>query len=244
MTAPFPHGFSDWGRYSAQATKVYLDTTFNNIAVAPANNTILTTFVGDVPRVIPFMRAITGNFEVFVQFYSDDPFAGGTITGQMNFILNAGMTWGHSVAVSGPWLAILVGSSVAVNEIETRVAAASQHGLTHFAQQGTDNLIIRSEQTVNGGQQFGSFADQVWPGMAHLSVSIDPFAPIEFDLRTRTLAGNSDKLVFKAVNPCEQWFSVLLMLPAAPVLTRITNNGLDPVDFTVSLAGQLAQPGI
>lgn len=244
MTAPFTHGYPDWGRYSAQAARIYIDTTFSNIAVTPSVSTLLSTFSGDVPRVSPFVRAVTGNFDVFVQFHSDNPSAGGVVLHQMAFVLHAGQTWAHSIAVSAPWLVILARSNVATNEVALRVTESTQHGLTQFGAGGNDNIVISTVDSVPALATVTYDADQVWPGLAHWSFTVDPHVDVDLRLSVLSLAGGISGTVLRVTNPCEQSVWGLACLPAAPVQLRLINNSDLITTFTGAIAGQLAAPGI
>lgn len=241
---PFPHGYADWGRYEARAARTYQDATFNNLSVSGSFSTILTEFVGDVPRLSLFIRATTANWQVAVQFYSDDPLGAGTILHQMAFDLLQGMTWAHSVQVPAPWLAILVRPSAATNEIASRVTESTQHGLTQFGLGGADNVIISRDTTVGASTSSSFSADQIWPGQAHFSFSFDPFVPITFELNTTVAVSGFITRVLQIINPCDQSVWGIVNLPAAPIRFTATNDGTVSTNVRAIVSGQLAQPGI
>lgn len=245
MTAPFAHGYVDWTRYRVAAARVYIDATFNDVAVSPSTTTLLSAFIGDVPRISPFVRSTTGRHELFFQYYSDDPARGGTLLHQFAFILGVNRTWGHSLAVPGPWLVVLAWSDVATNELAIRVTETTQHGLTQFGSGGDDNIVLGSDFTLTANTQFFLTATQVWPGAAHFSFSVEPWVPVRYDMHAVTLDGTTGRQVLRIDRPCDQSVWGVVMLPATSVGLNITNlNTTTDAEISVALVGQLAQPGI
>lgn len=103
MTAPVPHGYPDWGRYTAQADIELLGTSNLNLA-APV--TFGRFFVGGVRHVAYVYSAGLNNSRVTLETYTAE--TGGTLLSEQVINCRTPGGFDFSVPVQGPWLAITI----------------------------------------------------------------------------------------------------------------------------------------
>lgn len=68
MTAPVATGYPDFGRYQAQATKIYAQATIGGVV---ASFSLVPGYVGDIAHMGVRIVNIAGRFVVTISFYSD-----------------------------------------------------------------------------------------------------------------------------------------------------------------------------
>lgn len=245
MTLPVAVGYPDFGRYSARSKRVYLDDTFTGLPTNPdPPQEVLSTFVGDVPRISVFATATVSAATVTVEFHDADPAGGSNIVSRETFTVTINRSFAHSFATFGPFVRITAGNVLVSGNISVRVMDTTQPGNNQNGTNDSDNILVGSELTVQPNTSVGVGAQRVWPGMASWSVAIDPVLSSALfisvlmpdSVTTVNLLRCDDLTVFRNGRLC---------LPPLAVTMTVSNfNLVDPLVATVTLLGLLSQAGI
>lgn len=223
MTAPVPSGFPDFGRYQAQAAKVYAIGNFVSSAVA---FTVNLGYVGDVPYLGISIFAETTNWVMQLSFFQNADFTGSIIDHWVT--LRTGDQFAKTLPVLGPYAQVTftpVGGAGALDY--TFVQAVTTYQPLSF---DADDNILFSERAVNHAAGTTALeGSKIWPGEAVL-YGILPAAACELRLNSVDATGSARLIAHILGNNIQAERRVFL--PATHLQLQFINGGAGPLAFT------------
>lgn len=216
MTVQTAHGYSDWGRFQAQADIEYYDD-------APVNVDAVTNygpfFVGDVPFIALRFDPLILSHKAELRFFSE--------VGAVNFFgsyewhVRNGANVHQSVAVLGSWVQLRVTPSAAGSSFQARIVSAPTAGRIPGLGVNATALIQVSASAIAIGATNQAVAGNVWPGEAVWSVrtslaTFEAYLEVDDYLNVSTII---DAFTETAVDR-----SRTVYLPAGRMRIRIVNT--------------------
>lgn len=184
MTDPIVHGYPDFGRYQAQADKVFVDVNDPDI---DAQETYGPFFVGDVPAFGIFFSVSTGSFRVFIDYADSILF---TVTTDSHRIeLRPGDTASLQLPTLGPWVRVRVDPQAANQAFLMTLWAASLPFRPNGGLADANRLYSSNAQNVPVGVT-NLDVSRIWPGEAILYTRL-PVATIDVRLKATFASGST-----------------------------------------------------
>jgi len=227
MTTPIVSGYPDFGRYQAQATKLYAKASLTN---QNTNVTVNLGYVGDVSNIAVVMRMTANSARISMDFTMDS--AGTINVGNHTIGLRVGDIFTRTVPVLGPYCIVTIIIPTAGTGIDySFVQAASPYASMYNS--STSNVILSGYNvSCPAGATFVD-GNVVAPGPASFFAKM-PAANTFMDLFTvdeitavKTFLCRVDLNDGNKVQP--------LYLPAQHVQLTIQNNTAGALLFLYSL---------
>lgn len=162
MTAPVASGYPDFGRYQAQATKIYADSSQAG-AVNPI--TIDLGYVGDVAQLGTRILNTGGTFVMDMAFHDD-----GTYTneiGDHSFSFRTGDSMARTVPVLGPFCRVTIIPVTTPVTVEWKFYQAA-NAWASFDNDTTANVLASAEASAAAPGVTAIECSSIWPGEAIL----------------------------------------------------------------------------
>lgn len=216
MTQPSPHGYPDWGRYSASADKEIDNQVWADMDVA---TTFGPYFVGDVEWVNIVVTASAQHFRYRMQFRSSNV-AIADMHNQEFIARSVGLSF-LSFPVTGPWLFILVTPS-AINSTGGFILTSGRRGGNPVNGNSIPNVLIsRVNTAVGAGATVTVDATTTYPGPALWNLFVTPAA---WTANIDSLDENAVTTRLDTVDNTVGKSSRQLYLPYQPIRLSVTNT--------------------
>jgi hypothetical protein len=236
MTAPVPTDFPDYGRYLAQANKIY---TIQVGIVINAITTFGPFFVGDQTNIVYRLSTATGKLSLFVEYYDSASMT--TLIGR--HVIDVDITGGfrQSLPVLGPFMRLLL-SPVATPHTLTLLVWSVAGPVMPFFDTSTDGILIARDpiNIAGGGGVQDVFANQVWVGQAYWSVFS---ASTTWNARLQSVNAASTTGLIDYIDKTDPHAMRPVFLPACITRMHIQNFQAGAADFIISLVGRMFIPG-
>lgn len=235
MVQPQPHGYPDWGRYSAAADKVLAkDTLFPQAG----NKDYGPLFVGDVPAMNLQADCSGQGIQIRFQFYDDAALT--NILAQQVIDLPAGKDTDIVIPVLGPWLLmrVLVQAAGGNYEFTLSTCFGQRTGLGASFQRHILASVVSG--AVGAGATVTTAVNSVHPGWASL-VWDTSFATWLGVLEAIDYVGTLTRIDTQTNNSPRT--ARTLFLPQSGLQLRFTNTTAGAGNFTVHLLGLPGWPG-
>lgn len=174
MTAPIANDYPDWGRFQAQATKLYAQ------AVTPAmvaNFTVDLGYVGDIPHLGVRVVNINGRYVMTINFYADQ--AKSINLGNHTVDMRDGDILSRTLPILGPFADVFFFAvATPINIVYAFYQATVPYSPLDTS--STANVLFSANPTLRPAGQ--SFLDcgRIWPGEATLFAALPPVASIVY----------------------------------------------------------------
>lgn len=235
MTQPQPHGYVDWGRFSAHTTRVHFSDT---VTVASAGLTILNVFIGDIPFIgTSFVRNAAGSgVRASVFFYADQTFT--NQTGSFKIALPTivdRFKW--ALPTRGPFLRVSLEADTTDTDVTVQIYDVDAPGEIDHDPIFINELLTDDNVLVPSSGSNLAFANTIWPGPAHLSIVADTPTPWLAELLRQDFQGN-ENVISAFRSDCELSLFTHVELPYAPAGIRITDESGTTRTFRRYLIGR------
>lgn len=165
MTAPFAHGFPDWGRFVSEGDKIY---TFTNRVGGANVETLGPFFVGDVPAISIQHVAVTWPMNVDFFFFADQALSqqmqGHSFSGFTTPIIET------VVPVLGPWMTIQLTSTAGASQWTLVVASCTGKRAALGTSLEQNVLLSKVADPVGAGVTITTDIRVIKPGPAILTI--------------------------------------------------------------------------
>jgi hypothetical protein len=209
VTTPTPHGYPDFGRYTALADVIHNNESATVISV---NATRGPFFVGSTDCLGVRVVAAVNNLQLVFEYYADQ-----AITQLLTDIIvhvNQGQTFDQTIPVEGPWCRIRIEPN-AFNATFTLVVWQAPRSGAALSTTSADNLLISQTAVAIAGATTTTFtATRVAAREAYIFMHIDGTGAWECTLRSRDRAGTLTGLFYASSGTKVQ--SGVIFLPAQP----------------------------
>lgn len=226
MTTPVPSGYPDFGRYQAQATKVYLALAQNGIV---ANTMFNLGYVGDVAVLNVASFATAGTCDLTFFFTTQDN--AGFTTGIHQITHRLGTLFEQTVPVLGPYCHVTLDVGTTPIDITTTIVQATTP-FKHFDVLGFNNVLASAEPfNAPVGNTFVS-CTRIIPGPAVLFAALPPVVSSVSVYATDKLGNNTfiSRVFGNGVEGYREMF-----LPPMPIRLQLSNAGPGAQNFVYSL---------
>lgn len=170
MTAPIASGFPDFGRYQAQATKIY-SLSSNGAMVAP--QVVPLGYVGDVANLGVRILNLAGTVLVDLSFHSDAAYT--SEIGDHSISFRAGDLFARTLPVLGPFCRVTFTPVTTPVNVEWKFYQASA-GWSSFDNDSTANVLAFDNLSLYAPGLTNVECAVVWPGAATLFAALPPVA--------------------------------------------------------------------
>lgn len=227
MTQPSPHGYPDWGRYSASADKEITTEVWADMDVATVFGPY---FVGDVDWVNIIVTASAQHFRYRMRFRAD--IASVTDIHNQEFVARSvGLSF-LSFPVTGPWLSILVTPSAANSTGGFTLSTASRGGNPVNANSTPNVLLSTTNNAIGAGITEANDVVGTFPGPAIWNVFATPATWVAFvesidETGALTRLDTIDNNVGRA--------SRQLYLPYEPLRVSFNNSSAAAGNYTITV---------
>lgn len=233
MTSPIVHGYPDWGRYTARATKEYLNTA----PVAQPGPTMYGPFfVGDVDHLYLFFNP-GASARVSLDFFLDDALAifidGHTVDCDTNVLFS------RPLNVLGPWVRVTVEGAAYPLAYEIKLTMSSAPDQA-FGDVPTKSILFNA-QGINYAAGFTTLtAPYVIPGDAFWQAMF-PARASELRLLALDMLGNTYLLGDLQGNATQP--SLRVILPPMTIQMIVANYGVGVAAYWFTLVCRPGAPG-
>lgn len=167
MTAPIASDYPDWGRYQAQATKVYARA---DVVASTVDTTIDLGYVGDISNLGVYINCTVNSIVVSVDFFSDA--TGLLALGNHTFSLRQLTTFARTLPTLGPFCRVTFFIGVSPATYSYRFFQGGRP-FTSFDNSSSANILLSDfGVTAFAPGNTNVDAGRVWPGEAELYAEI------------------------------------------------------------------------
>lgn len=226
MTAPIQSGFPDFGRYQAQATKIYANASFTG---ATTQQVINLGYVGDVANLGCYILVTAGTTEVRFDFFADAAFTQLLFAHYMDFRTNDKLA--RTVPVLGPFCRVtFVPSTTPVDATYRFTQAAS--AFNPLDNSSRANVLFTAEPINIPVGNTVVDCNKIWPGKATLFARL-PAVVSSVTAYAQVASGGLQFLASIFGNGIEDYRE--LYLPATHIVLQFSNAGPGAQNFVASL---------
>lgn len=227
MTQPVVHGYPDFGRFQARATKVYLDTSGN---YAGSDITFGPFFVGDIEYLAHAFSSVTVNSSLFLEYYADDALS--TFLGDHWVSCRAGVRSDMSLPVLGPWLSVRLHAFASPGSWTLALYEATGRLLSTYWSNSSTALINTIGVNIAAGGNTVIWAPVIRAGRAVWRINPGATAWVA-DLIA--LEGSGTITIIDRITQLEGTTQQSAYLPAQTAGIRVFNNDAAAKTFNVFL---------
>lgn len=226
MTAPIASGFPDWGRYQAQATKIYANSSFTG-AVAQVNVSL--GYVGDISQLGAYILIGAGTTELRFNFFADAALSLPLASHFMDMRTLDKLA--RTVPVLGPFCQVtFIPSTTPVDATYRFFQAAGPFNPLDNSSRA--NVLFSAEPlNVPVGNTFVD-CNKIWPGRATLMARL-PGVVSSVTVYGQVASGGFIFLASVFGNGVEAYRE--FYLPATHIALQFSNGGPGAQNFTASL---------
>lgn len=234
MTAPEPHGYTDYGRTLSATDKVLINESIAGIVGSTTRGPF---FVGDMPFLGILFATNSVGGRIHLEFYREEAMT--TLMGSYQGDLTTFGNWQQSLGVLGLWLKIVIDTNVALDTLQIKVW--TQHSGINGLPGIRDNLLISAAGTVVGAGATVNFDyANAKPGPAVWNV----FSTLATWTATLSVFDYLGALFrIDTINQTNANPSRPLFLPPAPIRLSFTNPTGAASNIAVTVMSQPFLPG-
>jgi hypothetical protein len=235
MTAPVVHGFPDWGRYAAHATKIY---TQQNGTTINGSTTYGPFFVGDQTHLAVVLNSSTDNLTLSLAYYIDE--GGSALLGVQILGVAVDVGYAQSVPVLGPWVQVTVNPVTTPADIVLWLYGVAGNILQLLPDETSNLLVSQDVANIGAGATINTNSARVWPGEAFWQVFCNA-ASWAARVQSITAAGTINLVDYQDSNYVRT--ARQIFLPSCPTRLQLVNFDGAIRQYAWSLVARPLVPG-
>jgi hypothetical protein len=161
VTAPITQGYTDYGRYSARASKLYVND--DNVAL---NFTVIRGpfFVADIPYLAFLFDSFGTTVNFTMEYYLDSSLNIALGSQDVECAVDGGFD--YSLPVQGPWVRFLIDPVSATGTYSLKVYEVAGP-LANLRGSASNNILVATNSSVGAGATQTFASTRTVPGEAH-----------------------------------------------------------------------------